>query len=280
MKRIVVAAVAVVVAVCGLAVERLNWQTASEAQYRAVLEEMLAQTDNAQIGAIARDTAFWNIAYRSDLSELRFEADAALADKGYYGFWDRCQTWPKLSQLNTRRYAAEVHVPRLLALSKKYTCDANAGALHGAGCQPDEMAVCLGECASNFSNAIFCCHRAVDAWKNVIQKAAVKGIKRKLREQGRSFVTKNGISPVEVYLTRLNTALNAPRFAGLNEWLADLGYVERIDLSSLPSEKEVSTLKEAVLFGDSPFNASTKNLLYVCLGVDGYNAFVKEYNGD
>ena len=88
------------------------------------------------------------------------------------------------------------------------------------------------------------------------------------------------MNPVEQYLTRLNTALNAPRFAGLNEWLADLGYKERMDLSGLPTEQEISALKESVMYGDKAMNDYVKILLCTCLGVDGYNQFVKEYNGD
>ena len=48
----------------------------------------------------------------------------------------------------------------------------------------------------------------------------------------------------------------------------------------MPSEADVAKLREDVLMGDRDMGNYAKSVLGVCLGVDGYNEFVREYNGD
>jgi hypothetical protein len=80
-------------------------------------------------------------------------------------------------------------------------------------------------------------------------------------------------------MTDLTAALNAPRFAGLDMWLRSVG-CKGVDLSKMPSEEDVAKLREDILYGRKDMTPFNKSILYVCLGVDGYNKFVKEYNGD
>ena len=103
-------------------------------------------------------------------------------------------------------------------------------------------------------------------------------VKKYLYNQGKSFVTKNGVNPCEPMLQRLNTALNAPRMNGFNEWLSDVGVNERMNLSFLPSDNEINQLKIAILVGErEPKSADLFNL-YMCLSISDYNAFIERYN--
>lgn len=122
---------------------------------------------------------------------------------------------------------------------------------------------------------------ALAVTRDLIQAKAAKLVRRVIRRNGGSFVTdKDGRNPMEEHLKPLTAALNAPRFKGLNDWLAKYGVEARFDESLLPTEEAAAKLKEDVYYGDVEMTEKTKFLLQVCLGVEGYNAFVKEYNGE
>jgi hypothetical protein len=116
-------------------------------------------------------------------------------------------------------------------------------------------------------------------FKRRLQKMALGAIKVHLRSQGKSFVTKNGVNPCEKYMTGLTEALNAPRFAGLDAWFKSMG-LKGVDLSKMPSEEAVAKLKDDIFYGRKDMDGRAKAILEVCLGVEGYNKFVKEYNGN
>ena len=114
----------------------------------------------------------------------------------------------------------------------------------------------------------------------MIQKTATKSIRKALRRQGKSFVVKNGVNPCEQYVTALTAALNAPRFNGIDAWCESLGMSFRLDTSRLPSAQDIEVLKEQILDGDKDPKPEDLYILNICLGTDGYNKFVKAYNGD
>ena len=273
-----IVATLVVAASTTFAVEKLNSKTATEVQYRAALADILAQTNRVQAAKTFLAYNFYSIENRSDLDALRMEADEALVSNGAnLCVWARPVKWPKASAAGRNVNGASTNLTYSISLASKLKCSIGPYSYEKAGAAVDEIARMLGE----YSVGGWYCDMAVfEQYKATLQRTATKTIKRRLRELGKSFVTKNGVNPVEQYLTRLNTALNAPYFSGLNEWLEELEYKERINLSGLPVGQELLALKEAVLYGDKPMNTKNKIWLYVCLGVDEYNAFVKEYNGD
>ncbi len=114
-----------------------------------------------------------------------------------------------------------------------------------------------------------------------LQKKTQRKVRAYLRSQGKSFVTKDGVNPCETVMGELVTALNAPYLNGVNEWLEKVGATDkRIDVSKLPGETEVAQLKADILNGDKDMSADYEFVLKVCLGIEGYNSFVKEFNGE
>ena len=128
------------------------------------------------------------------------------------------------------------------------------------------------------------CHGgvSVSSVRREVLDAAVVPARRYIRANGSSFVGKDGAKRVKDILDALAAELNAPRFGNANELLARIGIeVEWAFIQSriLPND-EVAKLKARLLGGEMPFSGSLQNKLCVALGVEGYNAFVKEYNGD
>lgn len=104
-------------------------------------------------------------------------------------------------------------------------------------------------------------------------------IKKWLRKSGKSFLTKeDGTNPVQSEVDALQTALNAPKFAGLREWVtkiwSDYQWVEPTWMTN----EEINQLKDDIYYGQKDFDIKNKILLQSHLGTDAYNAFVEEYN--
>ena len=113
-----------------------------------------------------------------------------------------------------------------------------------------------------------------------ILNAAIVPARRKVRAEGGSFVGKEGAKLVKAKLDALAAELNAPRFGKAGELLKELGIEvewEFIQGRILP-EKEVAEVRTKLMDGEIPFGWDLQNRLCVAMGVDGYNAFVKEYN--
>ena len=111
--------------------------------------------------------------------------------------------------------------------------------------------------------------------------AAVVPARRYIRAQGGSFVGKDGAKRVKIVLDALAAELNAPRFGKAGELLAKLGIEVEWEFiqSRLLGDREVSEVRTKLLDGEIAFDGKLQNKLCVALGVEGYNAFVKEYNG-
>ena len=105
-------------------------------------------------------------------------------------------------------------------------------------------------------------------------------VKHHLRAQGKSFVEKDGISPMQPYFDRLTASVNAPSCAGLADVLAEVGVnAEFCDFAATsPSKAYIDEFKRKILIGDMPFTKREQGFLKFRLGVDAYNAFVREYN--
>ena len=116
-------------------------------------------------------------------------------------------------------------------------------------------------------------------YKKTIQRECVPAVRKYLRSQGKSFVTKDGVNPQQEYMDELTNILNGPRFAGLEAFLAKIGLNEKAGLDYFPDDAAIAAIKEDIFSGAKAFGPSAGTLLYV-LGVEEYNRFVKQYNGE
>ena len=89
---------------------------------------------------------------------------------------------------------------------------------------------------------------------------------------------------VVVEMTRdseLAAELNAPRFGKADKILAEIGMDVEWEFiqSRILGDTEVAEVRTRLLDGEIPFTQDLQNKLCIALGVEAYNAFVKEYNG-
>lgn len=288
MKKLMMASVVAVSIVCSADAKLTKDST--EAEFRAVADAMLACTNGKEFARIERENNFWQSSIFVDVDSFLSEYDAKFERQFsgspvevYMPIWV-LPKWPKVAEMGCRaKNVAEIS-PFLYNQAKIL----NTYLIPRYVASEGDISVTIGILSEMIANseAYFDVHNSstrmthIEHIKKIVQSKMAKNIKKMLRRQGKSFVTKNGVSPVEQCMTRLTTALNAPRFAGLNEWLSEMGVGASVDVSSLPSDAEIATLKTVVLEGDKDLTDAVKLDLYLCLGVDAYNAFVKEYNGD
>ena len=121
--------------------------------------------------------------------------------------------------------------------------------------------------------------------KEIVNKM-IPLIKRYLRLHNQSFITdkKTGYNPVQARVDEIIAALEAPRCQGFKEMFLD--YCEAtypefqwIDVKFM-TPAEVDELKNKVYFGEIDFGEQESRKLFINLGVEAYNAFVKQYNGE
>ena len=114
-----------------------------------------------------------------------------------------------------------------------------------------------------------------------VLEASVVPARRYIRASGASFVGKDGAKRVKGVLDALAAELNAPRFGKAGELLAKLGIEVEWEFiqSRILADAELDGLKTRLMEGEIAFSGSLQNKLCIALGVEGYNAFVKEYNG-
>lgn len=276
MKTLMLAAAAAFTLAAG-AVDRLG-PTSTEADYRAVFAEIMAT--NAH-NAVALRKNFWSINIRKDLDSLRREFDGAIAVSGWRpgAVVPLLVTWPRSSAASRESLGWDARFPVRLAVATRQNRNATYPSLMGASDTTyEECIAMLAEMSGSPTSLSF---TEIDAVKKGIRDRAAKVIKRKMREQGISFVVKDGVNPVAQRLEVLAAALNAPRFAGLNEWNASLGIqAEQVNVLPGITGTEVAKLKDDIYYGEKAMTPLDKTILYLCLGVDAYNQFVKEFNGD
>ena len=118
------------------------------------------------------------------------------------------------------------------------------------------------------------------AARNAALRAAVVPTRRWIRAEGGTFVGKAGAEKVKLALDELAAELNAPRFGKAGEILAKIGVAVEWDevQNRLLAEAELDKIRRRLLEGAVKFDTALQNKLCIALGVDGYNAFVREYN--
>ena len=277
-----VAAAAMVAASISAAAEPLNPSECSEADLRAVIAEALAPT-NATTGSVYAHLAtsgVFSAKAQSRFPSVFAELDATMAERGFlpHWWWQHPVSWPKVSGCLAKATGADVAYAASYAMCARLGCGLNPASVAIHGGTLDDYATLLSEAVA-FPEKCSLPSAQIAKFRSSIQKAALPAVRRHIRQSGRSFVSKNGVNPCEEYMTGLTAALNAPRFAGLDAWFKSIG-LKGVDLSRMPSEEEVAKLKDAVFYGDQLMNDRTKAILDVCLGVEGYNKFVREYNGN
>ena len=112
--------------------------------------------------------------------------------------------------------------------------------------------------------------------------AAIAPARRRVRAESGTFVGDEAAKRVKETLDELAAELNAPRFGKAGEILARLGMDVEWEFvrSRILTDDEVASLCKRLLDGEIPFGLAAQSKLCVALGVDAYNAFVREYNGE
>ena len=259
---------------------------ATAQDYRAIANQMIAaMPDLGKAKAIASSNCFWTVGRRKDLKDARLAMDHDLAAAGFKARPLCNLRWPEVSAAARAENGTATVMPVRVSLCAKYGAEMRyTRGLEKNGATLDEVVSLIDE-----ANRAFITHpvgmigrKVLDEDMKCLQAVALRHVKKMLRKQGKSFVVKDGVNPCGELMEGLNTALNAPRLAGLNEWLASGGASARVDTSSLPPAETVTALRAAILDGSRDFDEKSPDgrILRVCLGTAGYNAFVKEYNGD
>lgn len=111
-----------------------------------------------------------------------------------------------------------------------------------------------------------------------IKEQAIRLAKRKIREEGGSFVVReDGVNPLQERVRPVVEALNAPMAEGLEATLRNVGAdVPDHDRTALAAR--VQEWREKILVGEIVNGGNVLGRLTVGLGVDGFNAFVEVYN--
>lgn len=118
----------------------------------------------------------------------------------------------------------------------------------------------------------------IEKEKSKIISLAVKAVKRRLREEGKTFIVgADGKNPVQDACDALTAALNAPKMAGLGAWVERWTGTKWQEPKWM-SDAEAEKLKDDVFYGQIPFTPNVKSVLCANIGVDAYNAFVEKYN--
>lgn len=103
-------------------------------------------------------------------------------------------------------------------------------------------------------------------------------IRKQLHKEGKTFITKDNINPIQQRMDAIVTAMNAYRLQGLDLALknAGLDFCPSFE-AALATENEVNEIKEDILCGNKDFSAY-RDFLRLHLGVEKFNEFVDEYN--
>jgi hypothetical protein len=110
---------------------------------------------------------------------------------------------------------------------------------------------------------------------------ATQTAKKALRDEGKSFVVKNGVNPLAERVKPLVDALNAPLAVGLEAALGQCGIpVANQDAARAKLQSAAAEFARKVLYGEIPAEQLNAYLPVVrmAMGVEGYNKFIDEYN--
>jgi len=117
--------------------------------------------------------------------------------------------------------------------------------------------------------------------QHIVFSNLVKPIRRKLREEGKSFVVgPDGSNPVQDEIDKFTATLDNPNCAGMKElvlkYFPDYEWIE----PRVMTVDEVNELKDKVFYGEIELTESTKLKLRTALGLTEFNRFIDEYNGN
>jgi len=120
----------------------------------------------------------------------------------------------------------------------------------------------------------------IDDSKGWILKDGQNAIKRAMREHGLSFAVKDGRNPLQDAIDELASALNAPKASGVREfvskWFPRYEWIEPV----FSTDQEILKYCDSLYYGEREFNSVARSSILFMLGVEGFNKFVKRYNGD
>ena len=105
-----------------------------------------------------------------------------------------------------------------------------------------------------------------------------KKVKRSLRAAGKTFVTRDGINPVEVLMKPVIDAMNAPKLEGIEAAIEALGVNVPKSVRDNSVWADIATRMNGIMQGDLPADSRSDGAIIILLGPDGYNAWVKEFN--
>jgi hypothetical protein len=190
---------------------------------------------------------------------------------------ERAAQWPYLD-----KQLVTTNGPGLERMRAAFVQNVERKTSLGAGLIPG---LCRPVCATRI---LASCGRVsladVAVLKEVVKKHAVQQARLHLFAQGKTPVAKDGVNPLTVVMDPVIAALNGPACAGLIEALAVIGITDLTDGGVLPAfvppdAKQIGELTESarqavVATGES----LAQGQLLLLLGVDGYNAFVRQFN--
>jgi hypothetical protein len=134
----------------------------------------------------------------------------------------------------------------------------------------------LAECGTKVNS--YFGYGGVDSAASMVLREAPRHIRRKLRERGVPIVVKDGVNHVQDAVDELSSAINAPKMAGVREWLSKwFPDYKWIDVKWM-SDEELAKFKDGIFYGDIEFGVANRFILRSHLGVDAYNDFVKKFN--
>ena len=197
---------------------------------------------------------------------VQAEIDTLLAGKKFFIAIPKYATsYPKLFANYAKRYVGENE--DLVPLTEAVVAD------------PLEKDVSVRLAVINAYDSMAKHHLIADGTVKRLLTVAPVSIRHKIRKEGKSFVAKDGLNPVQDRIDRLSAALNAPRLQGLTAALKECGMDYGLDFEkNLMTADDVETLRKDVLNGDRNFNPHIGYVLRTHLGIDEYNKFVKLYN--
>ena len=119
---------------------------------------------------------------------------------------------------------------------------------------------------------------SIEKKKKYMCLCASRLVKRTLRANGKSFVSKGGVNPLDAPMKEFVESINAPKFSGVKHWMSKWAPEHEWVEPQGMSDDEVSKIMKDILNGDKELDCISSGLLNVYLGTKAYNMFVDEYN--
>ena len=111
-----------------------------------------------------------------------------------------------------------------------------------------------------------------------ISGMVLKRARRRMREQGRSIVSKDGVNPIQAWSERISGAFNAPFLEGLQAILDELGVEAKVNTRYFLKGAQLKRIQDELYYGDREFTGHLKCRLLLSLGTEEFNRFVERYN--